>query len=375
MKAYRRMSELGDILAPASEADNTIHVKGSEPTLAERSADPVISQAETVIRQRKPDDFDGPNGRLTLNNAARVNAFDDLAGTDPQVQSIRDQQKAAAQEDTAKIMKVAQPADGTPLLSYYDSLLNDPRIRERQDVVAALKPLRDALFDANGELKTDPMAYWGIHDNIMAKLAKAKDPMNASGAEKFAFDQLQGAKKATDAVLNTATGGEFQKYLDRQSNYFQQINSLEMLQKFRPQLTNNKGMIDANKFHRWLTDIAVRRGRPGVDPAMDITDDTMRGLISIDNDLKRAGNIDLGKARGSPTNLFFEVANGLGLAGAHAIMGASPLGGIGNVMMQQGMHVIAPKIRSYRLNSLVRKHLAPPSEGYNPLQSQLADEP
>ena len=54
---------------------------------------------------------------------------------------------------------------------------------------------------------------------------------------------------------------------------------------------------------------------------MDIPDNLLGKLMDINDDLKRAGRIDW-KPRGSPTNLYFELANGLGIVGAHSIMQA-----------------------------------------------------
>jgi hypothetical protein len=358
IKANRRMIELRDVLEPPGLGEDLkIHVEGSHPTLAERAGDPAISQRENVVRQRNPNAFDP---RLSENSQARIKKFDDMAGTDPQLTTLAERQAAQAKADTQKIMQTAKPADLQPAVAHIDELLNDPRIREVDDVVRVLKPLREKLFDADGNLKTDPQAVWGMHDNLMNLLAKAKDPLNATGAEKFAFEQMNQFKKTLDGVLNTATDGNFQTFLDNQAGFFQQRNAMEALQKFRTQMVDAKtGHIYADKFHRWLADLAVRRGKPGIDKAMDIPDDVMQGLIDINKDLKRASRIDLGKARGSPTNLYGEVAKAAGLAGVHALLG-SATGGVGNVAMQ----LAAPQVRSWQLNRLTQRHLADPPGGF-----------
>ena len=74
-----------------------------------------------------------------------------------------------------------------------------------------LQPIHDALYDAAGNLKTNIQSYWGMHDNLMNKLAKAKDPLKASSSEKFAFDQLLDAKKAVDEAMDKASGGAFRR--------------------------------------------------------------------------------------------------------------------------------------------------------------------
>ena len=366
MKAYRRVQELRDILSPPEPGiDKNTYVEGSKATLAEYSGDPVTSQAESVLRQRNPDAFNGPDGTLTANNTARVKKFDDLAGSDVQTQDLREQQRAAAEADTARILRTARPADLQPALEVANSIVNDPRMRESDAVRKIMTPLRDALFDADGKLKTDPQSVWGMHDNLINKLETAKSD---TAAERFAITQLNTFKKSLDGVMNTATNGNFQTFLDNQAGYLKQINANNLLQKFRTTMTDKQGNILPDRFHRFVTDLAVRRGMPGVNAAMDIPDETMTSLIDIDKDLKRAGNIDLGKARGSPTNLYFEVAQALGLAGAHAIVGASGAGGVGNLFLQQGLNIAAPKIRGWRINSLTQKHLAPPPGGYNALQ-------
>lgn len=374
MKAYRRQAELGEILAPPKPgADTQIHVPGSTPTQAEYSGHPLISQKETLLRQRAPDQYIGEGRPLTENSKARVAAYEREMGSDPQIVDVREQQRAAAEADTATILRTARPVNLQPAVDYYDGILADPRLAERPDVIKAIQPLRDALFEKDGTLKTDPRAVWGMHDHLMTQMEKAKDPLNASSAEKFAFTQLQGAKKAIDGAMNAATGGNFQTFLDHQSGYFQQINRMELLQKFRAGMTDRDGNILGPKFHKFVTDLAIRRGRQGVDPAMDIPDSTMRTLIDIDNDLKRMGNIDLGKARGSPTNLYFELARATGLAGVHGLIGLAGMssGGLGNVVAQTGLNALQQRAGMFRLNRAVRQSLAPPPEGFTPHPGNL----
>jgi hypothetical protein len=360
VKSNRRMAELNEVMSPPQRGEDlTTYVAGSEPSLAERSGDPLVSQRELVLRDRDPTPY---TQRDDANSLARVNQFDDMSGSGPQLTSLQERQAAAAQADTQRIMQTAQPADLQPAADYYNQQISNPRNAENPDLVNTLSKLRDSLYDANGQMKTDPQSVWGMHDNITNLMDKAKDPLNASKAEKYSFTQLQGAKKVLDGVMNTATNGQFQTYLDNQANFFKQRNGMKVLQDFRPGLVNPKtGGIYADRFHRWVTDLAIRRGNPGVDPAMDLPDATMRGLIDIDNDLKRSSNIYLGKAHGSPTNLFGEVAKAAGLAGAHSLA-AHVAGPVGNFVLHQTL----PIVSNMRMNRLTRMHLAPPPGGFRP---------
>ena len=354
-KAYRRMAEVNRVVSPIEGENTSTIVPGSVPTKAEGVGSPEMSQQERLVAERKPELFTGPNGRLTQNNAARLNLYDEMTPSDPQIQTLNENQAAQAKADTAIVNQNAGPVDGAPVAAQLKQLLSDPRIVEQPDVVKVLKPIHDALYDADGNLKTDIQSYWGMHDNLMTALAKAKDPLNASSSEKFAFNQLVDAKNAIDGAMSKASGGAFQTFLDNQRAFFQQKNAATILRDFRskPGMINPKtGYIQPNAFHRFVTDLAVRRGRPGIDPAMDIPDDVMGKLMDINDDLKRSGRIDLGQPRGSQTNLFFALANGLGIAGAHSLVHAMGGGPFANVILQRGIEGVQSRMLNMRLNSL-----------------------
>ena len=372
-KAYRRMAEVNRVVSPIEGEDTSIKVPGSVPTKAEAVGDPAISQQEGLVRQRKPEAYEGPQGRLTQNNAARLKLYDEMTPSGPQIQTIAEDQAKQARDDTALVNRNAGPVDGTPVAARLQQILADPRIMEQPDVVKVLQPIHDALYDAEGNLKTDIQSYWGMHDNLMNKLAKAKDPLQASSSEKFAFNQLTDAKTAIDDAMSKASGGAFQTFLDNQRAFFQKRNAATVLRDFREKAGSvdpKTGYINPNAFHRFVTDLAVRRGQPGIDPAMDIPDGVFGKLMDINDDLKRAGRIDLGKPRGSPTNLFFELANGLGIVGAHSLVHAMGGGPFANVVLQRGIEGIQSRIAGMRLNSLVEQSLnyppAPPAPNPNP---------
>ena len=368
-KAYRRMAEVNRVVSPIEGENTSTIVPGSVPTKAEGVGSPEMSQQERLVAERKPELFTGPNGRLTQNNAARLNLYDEMTPSDPQIQTLNEDQAAQAKADTAIVNRNAGPVDGAPVAAQLKQLLSDPRIVEQPDVVKVLKPIHDALYDADGNLKTDIQSYWGMHDNLMTALAKAKDPLNASSSEKFAFNQLVDAKNAIDGAMSKASGGAFQTFLDNQRAFFQQKNAATILRDFRskPGMINPKtGFIQPNAFHRFVTDLAVRRGRPGIDPAMDIPDDVMGKLMDINDDLKRSGRIDLGQPRGSQTNLFFALANGLGIAGAHSLVHAMGGGPFANVILQRGIEGVQSMMQNMRLNSLARESLNYPPEPLPP---------
>jgi hypothetical protein len=360
MKANRRQAEKGDLLAPPEPGDTTIHVPGSLPTKAEYSGDPTVSQKEIMLRQRNPNAFEGEGGRLSDNTKARVNFYDNMTPSDTTLQRLDAERTAQAETDTAAILAKSKPANLEPALAVYDNVLNDARAQERDAVIKILGPLRDKLFDADGNLKTNPQSVWGIHDDLMNKLETAKD---GTAAERFVKKELTLFKQSIDGVMNTATDNHFQTFLDNYAAKSQEINAGNLLREFRDKFTNGKGEIMANRFHNFVVDLAENRGKKGLDPAMDIPDEKMQALISLDKDLKRAGLIDLGKARGSPTDLFGTLAKGMGIVGAHAGMAVtSP--GLGNVLLHSALSKGEAAMGNWRLKSQTKNHLAPPPGGY-----------
>lgn len=357
MRANRRVAEQGEILRPPQANDNTVYVDGSFPTLAERSGDPVLSQYENLLRERNPGEFVGEGKRLTENNKARIAEFDRNTVPDTTLNSMlrdRDARFSAASDD---ILPTAKPADLTPALDWVQEQLSNPRIQENDAVRGVLEDFRDRIVDDGGNLKTDPAAVWGMHDHLQNLLAKAKDPLNATGSEKFAQSQILKMKQLIDQSMNVATDNRFQSALDRYAEDSKAINAGVLFNDFRPKLTNMTGDLQAANFHNFVKGLAKERGDPGIDPSMDISDSGMRSMINIDNDLKRAGLIKLGSAAGSQTNLLGALAQKAGLDAAHSVVGKIPL--VGGAL-SVGQKYLADR----KMFADTAKHLAPPEGGY-----------
>ncbi len=357
MKANRRRAEMDEILAPPAPGDTMVHVPGSFPTLAEYSGDPVVSQYENLLRQRNPGDFIGEGKRLTENNKSRVDHYDANTIPDPVLKTMRDDRSKRWTAASDDILPNAKPVDFTEAHDWVNKELSNPRIQENDAVRSVLEDFRDRLTDNSGDLKTNPGNAWGIHDNLQNQLAKAKDPLNMTGAEKFAEDQLLAAKKLIDKALNVATDNKFQSALDQYAEDSKVINAGVLFNDFRPKLTNMSGELQPANFHRFVINLAKERGNPGIDPSMDITDQGMRAMINIDNDLKRAGLIKVGAPNASPTNLLGALARDAGLDAAHSAMRAVPL--VGRTL-SAGQKILAQR----KLVSDTAKHLAPPEGGY-----------
>lgn len=361
IKANRRQAEVSRAVTVPDGPNTRILVPGSEPTLAEHSFDPAIAQQETLLRQRNPNAFEGPEGRLTKNSRARVDFYEDMMGSDTRVQSMKEDRAAQGKKDIDAILANAKPVDATPALDAISGPLTDPRNMNRDAVQKNLAPMREKLFKADGSLKDDPNELWGIRDDIRDKIDSiGSDPTSTM---KHVQSELIAYRDAIDGVLNQATGGHYQTFLDNWADASKPINEMELLQKNRLAMTDSKGNIVPGRFNKFVTDLAYKRGKAGIDPSMDITDVTMQKLLDLNDDLKRMGNIDLGKARGSPTNLFGTLAKSTGLGAVHAGIGAvAPV--YGNMALQGAIEAVKPVLAQRSLNKLTNRHLSPPKNGY-----------
>lgn len=357
MKANRRRAELDEIQAPPEANDRNIYVEGSVPTQAEYSGDANVSQLETLLRERRASHFHGEGKVLTEANRARVAAIDSRTVPDPTLNTMRRNRAAAFQAMSKDILPGSKPLDFTAAAEWAKSQLADPRIQENDAVVSVLRDIQKRLYDANGDLKTNPASGWGLHDQLQNMLAKAKDPLLQTGAEKFAESQILQAKKLVDAAMNIASDNKFQAALDSYARDSQAINEGVLMNDLRLHLTNMQGDFQPARFHNSIINLAKERGDPGIDPSMDISDATMRTLINVDKDLKRAGLIKMGAPRGSQTNLLGALSNSIGeQAATHVLQGIPVVGRYAGS--------IKNALTEFHYDQMLKKHLAPPEGGY-----------
>ena len=292
-RAYRTMAELNEILSPIEGPDYSVYTPGVQHTLAEREGDPIISQQERVLRERDPGKFDP----VTIpDNKQLVNTFDQHAGTSVAIDNLQEKMRQIDDANAGKVLDAAagKKADLGTAAKSLDDILNDPRHSGVDAVRKVLGPLRDAMNDADGNLKTDPRAVWGMWTNVKNAIERSKTD---TGNERFVQGELLNLKGQLGDELNQTSSGTFQQLNEQHAELAKQISAMQILQKKQGTLTNRTtGMINGDSFHRWLIDLAQRRGRPGIDPSMDLPDSTMRAMMAIDNDLKLNSRVDLGES-------------------------------------------------------------------------------
>jgi hypothetical protein len=181
-------------------------------------------------------------------------------------------------------------------LDTIDNILAGPE-GKRAEVVKALNEVRATLHDAKGNPETSAEMLYGVRKGI-GDLLDPRASSEKRGAQ-LASSQLIEVKKALDNAIQEVAPG-FKEYLANYSKLSKPFDEQNFLQSLK--LTDTKGTITLARVQSALDKIATLKKRGGVNEAKSISADTLDQLTALRDDLKRAGNIDLGKPRGSDTN-------------------------------------------------------------------------
>ena len=302
--------------------DNLEYVKGSKPTLAEQLGDPAMAAQQRVIAPGN-EDFAALD---RANNEARVDHFDNLAGTPTTLQTLVDARDAQAQADLAAAWANKAPVDATPVLDRVNAALAGPD-GKLGPVRAALNEVKSSLQNANGSRETDPEQLYGARKNIAFLMSKAGRAANPGYTDSTVMRQLSQAKDALDEVIEPGAPG-YQKYLDNYAAASKPIDVQELLQSYRPNLLDASGNMQLSRVNTMMKSIGQRMASDGVNPAKSLDDNTVEQLFNLRSDLLRQNNRNLARPAGSDTQNNQTVANEMGLnavtAGAHLLASHVP---------------------------------------------------
>lgn len=354
--ASRATGEMQRVLAPAPEGmDTRIYVPGTKPTEAEVSGNPSVAFDQKLNRQQNPE----PHVALErANNDARVEYYEQVAGTPTQVERLRETRGEQARKDLDAAFGSKQPTDAQPVVDTIKGILADPRLGERDLVQKYLGPLVDKLKKADGSLKDDPENLYGIREHVsdmLSKAGKATDP--AVGQVER---QLLAVKGALDEAIEAGAPG-YRQYLQNYSEASRPIDAMEYLQDARPKLTNAQGNMTPASFDRFMKNTASERAAGGIKPAGSLTEDQMDVLHNIHSDLKRYQNISLSNPRGSDTSMLTEGAKKLAELSLHGMANVvSPV--MGSIGLQMGKNALQKRA----VNKMTERVLNPNPLHYPP---------
>lgn len=131
-------------------------------------------------------------------------------------------------------------------------------------------------------------------------------------------------------------GGGFKAYAQRYEELSRPIDAMRFLQSRN--LTDTQGSVRLGQLDTLLKAIRHEQGKPGYREADSVTDEQLKALETLRDDMRLASRIDLGNARGSDTNANLmisgrvaDMAQGIAgkLAGATGVgLGGALTGGI-----------------------------------------------
>lgn len=330
--AQRATGEVQRLIEPQPQGvDANNYVPGVSPTEAHMVQNARASRNEKLLESEMPDGF---KQRRAENNDARVNFFQDMAGTDTLIRRAIEDRAARAETDLRAAWANKTAADTAPVMETAQAILESPDGR-RPAVRAAVDSVTKELLDAKGNPITDPELLYGVRkhiDDLLSKAGAADNPMATRVKA-----QLLDLKKALDGAIEPAAPG-FRQYLDNFATASRPIDEMEVLQGYLKgkSLLDSRNQMTYSGVQRMMRDIVTDRASNDINPAHSITDDTMAKLWALRDDLRRVASAeDLAKARGSDTfqNFADFVKSGAktgALGAAHAVAG--PLtGGIGNI--------------------------------------------
>lgn len=190
-------------------------------------------------------------------------------------------------------------ADARPIVDEIQSILKSGA-NKRAAVSGPLNDVLKSLYDERGRLESDPRILYAARQNAADMLGKAS--LSEKPTLKYASSSLSRVISKFDDVIDAARPG-FKDYLSWYADQRRPITERETLQGYRAGLTNTDGRMTLAPVQRMLKNIVEARGRSGVNPAKDISPQTMESLFNLRNELARPAYRDnyLSRANGSPT--------------------------------------------------------------------------
>lgn len=344
-----------------SALDLTEYVPNVQPTLGEASGNAGLASLERVARTN-PNLVQRFTERAEENATARSDFFRGLAKDPEAIAEARAARDAATAPVREAALANAQPADAAPVLAKIDEIVAGEG-GKRKAVTTVLGRVRENLHNAKGDLETDARLLYGVRKDINDMLSNVatKD----QGDARLATAELKAVKDALDVAIEKAAPN-FRDYLKTYADMSKPIDEMQFLQGLN--LTDTKGNITLAKLQGAITKIEKMRAAPGANEAKSLSDDTLTGLRNLRDDLKRAAQIDKGRARGSDT------AQNAAMEG-FAAEGGLPLSALGIVLgpkasiLAQGAKFLGQSGRDEATQMLATRLLGPqyaPTPGQSP---------
>lgn len=373
VQAYRSTAEGTKLLEPQQPGirDQNLYVPGVTTNSAE------IEQSVNTAREMKalnvtaPDVSQEAKEIAADNNGARQRYFEGLAGSHVDVDNATAQRAAQADSDLAMTWANKQEADAQPVVDAANEIKASPDGR-RPIVRKLMDSVTGELYDANGDMITDPEQLYGVRkhvDDLLSNEGTAKDPLSVR-----AKANLLQLKDQLDSVITQATtdgdgNSYFQTYLKNFSDASQRIDEMQALQGFEKKLYDSQIRMTHGKVQNMMRQVVDSRQAPGLNPYKSISETTMQKLWNLRDDLRRSASAqELARTPGSDTTqTAFDVAKQLAGEGALHV-GANFVAPVAGSVILGGLKAgAAPILKAYRAGKATQRGM----QLLRPDQSQL----
>jgi hypothetical protein len=293
---------VADRAAGGPSAINAVsEIPGVQRTLAQSTGNVGIAALERSARNT-PGEFSNTFDQLMRsNNEARQQYFKGLSGDENDLQALKDARDAAAMplRQQAFAAGNADRADPQPVIAEIDKILQSPS-GQRDVVQSALGNIRDKLVsvgkDGKPTFQTDPEQLYGIRQAIGDKLNPLAQGTDSD--KRLASAELIQVRDAIDKSIEDAAPG-FKDYLSKYADLSKPVDEAQYLQSLK--LVGPNDHMTLGKVDNAITQIEKLRAKPGANPAKSISDQTMKSLYTLRDDLRQEDFSNQGRGPGSNT--------------------------------------------------------------------------
>jgi hypothetical protein len=338
--AVRNQGEIERLGAPPPQNDRTVYIPGVKSSLAEVTGNPVAAMDQAYNRQQ-PEAMTQHIERENKTADAIADYYADTAGSAPELLRMDRARGELAARNIQTVFgdphATRTPADPTPTIKLINGIMSDPRQAERSTVMkifAGPNGLLAKFTNADGNMKTDPYALYGIGEHINDLLAGIGSAETSSAASVLKRELTQVKQSLYDDIEGASPGfAQYRQDFERDSGA---IDAMKLLQDARlPLLTGTSQHITPSKWFNFMRNVVAGRTDP-FDPAYSLSEDQMDRLWNITDQLKRSTFIDAGKPRGSWTSMMQEWGGRFARLAAHGIAAHSmPI--VGNMGVEMGV--------------------------------------
>jgi hypothetical protein len=302
----------------------------TKPTLAQVTGNPGIATLERAVQSQSPQGF---AQRWQGNDAVRNQVIGGLTGQPGDIDAAEAARDALTSQARTAAFANAQPVDSEPVVDQVQALIaqNAGRPTVQGPLQQVLKQLvqkvPDPTVDPNTGLPTpgatieQPISDPATLYNVRKYIGDIISPKAAGTAQdgRTAAAQLLTLKPVIDDAIESGAPG-YKAYISQFDQLSQPIDGMRALQALN--LTDANGNTTLAKIDNAVKSLTKQQNAPGYRMADSITPDQMGQLVALRDNMRQAGQSNLGRSLGS--NTFQNLAtnslmNAAGSTGGHVI--------------------------------------------------------